>query len=61
MAEDELLELVDRRATSPEIVLEGIAFYERLLQKKDAELEAGEIYRDEIQDGLKELRTISNG
>ena len=38
------------------IIQQGIAFYQRLQVKSDADLEAGELSRDEVKEGLAELR-----
>lgn len=54
-AEDCLYELVDLGA---EGTLElGISFYERLMAKSDSDLEAGNLARSEVCEGLDELKT----
>ena len=56
-AEDVLFELVDiAGAGHDEAVASGIALYERLLTKSDEELERGGLPRDEVEEGLSELR-----
>lgn len=39
----------------PSLRTEGLAFYERMLDRTDAELEHGGVTRQEIKDGLQEL------
>jgi len=53
-SEDRLFELAKRR---PEEGLQvGIPFYERLLKKTDQELERGNLPRNEVKEGLEELK-----
>jgi hypothetical protein len=52
-AEDALYEWVDRE--DPAAISEGIAFYERLLAKSDAELAQGNLPRAEVEEGRGEL------
>lgn len=54
-AEDVLFDLVD--ADYPGIVEQGIEFYQRLLQKDDADLAAGDLPRQEVEEGLETLKT----
>jgi tetratricopeptide (TPR) repeat protein len=56
-AEDVLFRLLDAQPRG-KISQEGIAFYKRLLAKSDAELQAGGLPRDEVEEGLQELRKI---
>lgn len=58
-AEDELLEMIDAGHPSWAVVQAGMAFYTGLLELSDTELERGELYRDEIEEGLKELRAYT--
>ncbi len=53
-AEDVLFELVD--AGYQDIIAPGIELYQRLLAKDDDELEKGKLPRDEVEDGLSQLR-----
>lgn len=53
-AEDVLFELVD--AGHEDIIGPGIELYQRLLTRGDAELEKGKLPRDEVEDGLAQLR-----
>lgn len=58
-AEDVLFEMRDAAAdpaTLAEIVDIGAAFYRRLQQQSDAALSAGNLSRDEVVAGLKEIR-----
>jgi len=41
----------------PEILEEGIRFYERLLAKSDRELEQGNLPREEVEEGLRVLQS----
>ncbi len=52
-AEDSLYELLDAGAA---IAAEGEAFYQRLLDKPDAELSAGNLPRAEVMEGMREFR-----
>lgn len=52
-AEDELFTLLD---DDPELLPEGLAFYERLLTLPDETLAAGNLPRDEVLAGQAELR-----
>ena len=54
-AEDVLFELVD--AGHEDIIAAGIELYQRLLAKSDAELEQGQLPREEVEDGLSQLRS----
>jgi len=54
-AEDVLFELVD--AGHEDIVPAGIELYQRLLAKSDDELEHGRLPREEVEDGLAQLRS----
>ena len=53
-AEDTLFELID--AGHAELVPEGIELYERLLAKPDDALDRGKLPREEVEEGLAQLR-----
>lgn len=63
-AEDMLFEVIEADSDEDEveatIVEQGIAFYERLLKKKDMELAAGNFSREEAREGLEQLRNMEN-
>lgn len=54
-AEEVLWELINDHIAEQDMVQEGLAFYERLLQKTDSELQVGNMDREEVQDGFDEL------
>lgn len=54
-AEDVLYEWLDAEPGSPDAIEVGIAFYEQLLLKDNEELEAGDLPREEVEDGLEDL------
>jgi hypothetical protein len=54
-AEDALFAVLDERPGDLTAVDEGIAAYDSLLDRDDAELEAGDLPRDEVLDGLARL------
>ena len=54
-AEDVLFELVD--AGHEDVIVPGIELYQRLLAKSDDELERGKLPREEVEDGLSQLRS----
>jgi hypothetical protein len=59
-AEDVLFEMLEGEekdeAVEDEVVEQGVGFYERLMKKSDDELEAGGLSREEVEEGLGELR-----
>jgi hypothetical protein len=55
-AEDVLFELLERDQWPETLVTAGVTFYERLLTRGDAELEAGDLPRDEVEESLQLLR-----
>lgn len=57
-AENALFELLERDFAGPEVIGEGQTFYRRLLTLDDTELEAGNLPRDEVVDGLAELEAL---
>ncbi|HLX58160.1 MAG TPA: DUF6483 family protein [Ktedonobacteraceae bacterium] len=54
-AEDTLYEMLEADPGNHEVVGHGITFYQRLLRKSDAALYAGNLNRDEVEDGLSKL------
>jgi hypothetical protein len=56
-AEDMLHEIIDFSEDNGEIVNEGIAYYEWLLTLTDEELEAGNLPRAEVDEGLQHMKT----
>jgi hypothetical protein len=55
-AEDALFALLEAEADNAALLELGVAFYERLSRRSDAELVLGNLPREEIQSGLAELR-----
>jgi hypothetical protein len=55
-AEDTLFELLEADHANRELLRQGIAFYQRLQTKSDFDLTAGNLSRDEVEEGLAELR-----
>jgi hypothetical protein len=55
-AEDALFAILERQAANPALIEFGVAFYERLARQTDANLEAGNLPRAEVEAGLAELR-----
>jgi hypothetical protein len=43
-------------ADDGEAVGQGIAFYKRLMMKSDADLRAGNMSREEVEEGLVQMR-----
>jgi tetratricopeptide (TPR) repeat protein len=58
-AEDLLFELVEADRSNEEVRQKGIYFYERLAQKSDGELMAGNLPRDEVHEGLARLHALT--
>lgn len=54
-AEDILFELLEIHPANQQIRAQGIAFYERLLAKSDADLLAGQFSRSEVHEGIAQL------
>jgi tetratricopeptide (TPR) repeat protein len=54
-AEDMLFELLELDPTNPTLRQEGREFYARLLAKNDDDLQAGNLSRDEVEEGLASL------
>ena len=57
-AEDVLFELMDKTEANKDLVAKGIAFYERLLNKDQADLQKGNLPMDEVLEGLGNLKRI---
>ena len=57
-AENVLFELIDQSSDKKVMRSEGIAFYDRLLNKKSEELEKGNLPRDEVLEGLEKLQSF---
>ncbi len=59
-AEDTLFEMVEAQgegtAASVDVIEQGLAFYHRLLKKSNADLQAGNLTRQEVEEGLAELQ-----
>ena len=55
-AEDLLYDMIE--TGQPEIIDRGIAFYRRIALKSDQQLEAGNLPREEVQEGLAELERM---
>ena len=54
-AEDALFEVIEAEPDDLGPIDAGILFYQRLLARDDGDLEAGDLPRDEVKDGLAEL------
>ena len=57
-AEDLLYELLEAAPGSKQMVVQGVSFYQRLLQKSNQELITGNLPRAEIEEGLAELKVL---
>lgn len=57
-AEDVLFELIEKAEANKDLVAKGIAFYERLLNKDQADLQKGNLPMDEVLEGLANLKRI---
>jgi hypothetical protein len=57
-AENVLFELLEEYGVTETVIPHGVAFYERLLARSDFELSSGGLPRDEVEAGLRELRTM---
>ena len=60
-AEDVLFNLIKTNTESDDILAKGKAFYERLINKDQAELEEGNLPIDEVLEGLANLKEYSHG
>lgn len=54
-AEDILFELLEPDPTNPALRQEGLDFYHRLLAKNSYDLQAGDLTREEVEEGLNKL------
>jgi len=59
-AEDELFAILEAEPPGVELMGFGTAFYQRLLARTDAALEAGNLPRAEAEAGLAQLKSIPN-
>ncbi len=67
-AEDTLFDLMESHETSKpsetndkrELIASGRAFYTRLLAKSDADLQAGNLARDEVDEGMAQLERMKS-
>jgi len=55
-AEDVLFELIDKTEANTDLLTIGIAFYERLINKDQTELQKGNLPIDEVLEGLAKLK-----
>ncbi|HEY8910219.1 MAG TPA: DUF6483 family protein [Desulfosporosinus sp.] len=60
-AEDVLFNLIETNEANKDILLKGIAFYERLSEIDHAELEKANLPIDEVLEGLTNLKGYRNG
>jgi hypothetical protein len=58
-AEDWLYELMDDVECESDLVSRGVSFYEHLLTKDDPALAAGNLPREEVEEGLTRLRRLN--
>src|SRR5690554_3025941 len=54
-AEDGLWKAVEVAGNDPQILRRGLEFYEKLRKQSDARLEAGNLPRDEVDEGYAEI------
>lgn len=57
-AENWLFELIESEPDNKTIVSQGVAFYKRLLDHGDEELERGGLPRDEVESGLDQMQRL---
>jgi tetratricopeptide (TPR) repeat protein len=57
-AEDVLFELIDKTEANKDLLAKGIAFYERLINKDQIDLQKGNLPIDEVLEGLANLKRI---
>ncbi len=57
-AENVLFDLIESSPAPQALIAEGIAFYEWLLEQDDADLAAGNLPRDEVNESLARLRAM---
>jgi hypothetical protein len=58
-AEDTLFSILDATSNEPESIAFGLAFYERILQRKDALLAEGNLPRPEAEEAFRELKRLA--
>jgi hypothetical protein len=58
LAEDTLFDLLETNQHDPGLIEHGEAFYQRLLLKSNADLAAGNFSREEVEEGLQQLRQM---
>jgi len=59
-AEDVLFQLMDNTEANNDLLAKGIAFYERLINKDQTELERGNLPIDEVLEGLAYIKDYKN-
>ena len=59
-AEDVLFEMLEADVLPQDMVTEGMNFYQRLLAKSDDELLLGNLSRDELADGLRQVEAMQD-
>jgi hypothetical protein len=59
-AEDVLFDMLEGDAPPRDMVTEGIDFYQRLLAKSDDELLLGNLSREELAEGLRQVEEMQN-
>ena len=59
-AEDILFEVLDADATNNALFERGKAFYARLLTKNDTDLRVGNLSKEEVEEGLAQLKAYSH-
>ena len=57
-AEDVLFEMLETGQANGDMFERGVAFYERLKRKSAADLIAGNLSRDEVEEGLERLKEV---
>ncbi|MBE3557807.1 MAG: hypothetical protein IMW89_01090 [Ktedonobacteraceae bacterium] len=60
-AEDYLFEMLEDMPGDTDLVKRGIEFYMRLLKKNDFDLQSGDLPRQEVEEGLAQLRRMKKG
>ena len=54
----DLIEMLKQTSSTKAVITDGIAFYQTLKNKSDAELIAGDLPRDEVERGLQDLLSM---
>ena len=57
-AENILFDQLETTQPSPTLIEQGYNFYERLLKKSDFDLQAGDLSREEVREGLSQLQDM---